>query len=314
MATADSFSKAASTSAPALPAGGAAETLTYEERLASNPRWALMEGSLHFDESNEVFKTLRRIVTRLEELGVPYAVVGGLALFHHGYRRFTEGVDLLIDRADLKRIHKRIHDSLSGLGYLPPHQYSKNLRDTQSGVRIEFLLSGDYPGNGKPKAIAFPSPVEVSEESDGTFFLDPVTLVELKLASGASNKERAKDLIDVQQLIKSRRLPRDFADQLDASVRSQYFNLWNDSQTRFVTLLDTTDYQSDFIDINAFIIQLGGLAKTLEDLAAEGVAMEPAPHLGEGKYLLVTTDPDVAAKYDFVEETEFWVDDSSPSE
>ena len=54
------------------------------------------EGSMHFEEESAVQKTLRRIAKRLDELGVPYAVVGGLAMFFHGYRRFTEDVDILV--------------------------------------------------------------------------------------------------------------------------------------------------------------------------------------------------------------------------
>src|SRR5207247_6911703 len=100
-----------------------------------DPRWALSEGSRHFEERSAVVETLRRITERLEDLEIPYAVVGGLALFRHGYRRFTEDVDILVTPDGLRRAHER----LEGPGYLPPHRRSKHLRDTQSGVKIEFL-------------------------------------------------------------------------------------------------------------------------------------------------------------------------------
>src|SRR5688500_1447662 len=58
---------------------------TYEERLRRDPRWALLEGSMHFDKGNQVFRTLQRITDRLDQLGVGYALADGLALFHHGY-------------------------------------------------------------------------------------------------------------------------------------------------------------------------------------------------------------------------------------
>ena len=51
---------------------------------------------MHFDKENAVHKTLRKITTRLGDLGIPYALVGGMAMFFHGYRRFTEDVDLLV--------------------------------------------------------------------------------------------------------------------------------------------------------------------------------------------------------------------------
>src|SRR3954454_13644950 len=99
----------------------------YEELLNRDPRWALSEGSRHFEENSAVFKALHNITSRLKALGIPYAVVGGMALFRHGLRRFTEGVDILVTKDDLKTIHEK----LSGLGYLPPFTNSKQLRDTQ---------------------------------------------------------------------------------------------------------------------------------------------------------------------------------------
>src|SRR5207247_2654039 len=78
---------------PCSPQAGG-EFATYEVRLDANRRWALSEGSRHFEENSSVFKALRRITARLEDLGISYAVVGGMALFRHGLRRFTEDVDI----------------------------------------------------------------------------------------------------------------------------------------------------------------------------------------------------------------------------
>ena len=139
----------------------------------------------------------RRIAKRLDEIGVPYAVVGGMAMFFHGYRRFTEDVDILVTRENLKLIHEK----LEGLGYLPPFAGSKHLRDTESGVKVEFLVAGDYPGDGKPKPVAFPDPADVRVEGSGVWFLSLPTLIELKLASGLTNPLRGKDIVDVQELI-----------------------------------------------------------------------------------------------------------------
>ena len=102
----------------------------------------------------------------MNELGIPYCVAGGMALFQHGYRRFTEDVDILVTREGLKEIHSR----LDGLGYLPPFPRSKNLRDTENGVRIEFLVAGDFPGDGKPKPLAFPDPTAAGTLSQGILF------------------------------------------------------------------------------------------------------------------------------------------------
>src|SRR6476661_9463486 len=77
---------------------------SYEELLDSNEGWALSEGSRHFDEKSAVFSALQRIARRLDELQIPYAIVGGMALFKHGFRRFTEDIDILVRKEDLKRV------------------------------------------------------------------------------------------------------------------------------------------------------------------------------------------------------------------
>lgn len=199
---------------------------TYEELLNRDPRWALSEGSRHFEEGSAVFQALHEIASRLKSLGIRYAIVGGMALFRHGLRRFTEDVDILVTKDDLKTIHEK----LEGLGYVPPFTNSKHLRDTRHGVKIEFLTTGDYPGDGKPKPVVFPDPRAVSFEADGISYVNLQTLVELKLASGMTNPGRLKDLADVMELIKTLGLPVDIADQLNPFVRDKYKELWTGSR------------------------------------------------------------------------------------
>lgn len=196
--------------------------ITYEQRLARDARWALSEGSGHFEQKSAVQDALRRIAERLNALGIPYAIVGGMALFQHGFRRFTEDVDLLVTEDGLREIHAR----LEGLGYVQPFAGSKHLRDVETGVRIEFLVAGQFPGDGKPKPLPFPNPADVSIEMNGIRYLNLPTLVELKLASGMTNRGRLKDLSDVQELIRVLKLPSNFADQLNEYVRAKYLELW----------------------------------------------------------------------------------------
>jgi hypothetical protein len=196
--------------------------VTYEQLLDRDFRWALEEGSMHFEKGSAVHQTLRKITRKLDELGVPYAVAGGMALFYHGFRRFTEDVDILVTREGLQKIHAE----LEGRGYLPPFTGSKNLRDADSGVRIEFLVAGDYPGDGKPRPVAFPDPASVAIDLEGMHFLNLVSLIELKLASGMTNPLRLKDIVDVQELIQVLALPEDFADRLNPFVRDKYRELW----------------------------------------------------------------------------------------
>lgn len=196
--------------------------LAYEKRLDADLQYALQEGSMHFSESNAVHATLVRITRRLTELGLPYTVVGGMALFAHGFRRFTEDVDLLVTAETMKAIH----DELEGLGYTRPPGTLTKLRDVETGVRIEFLISGHFPGDGKPKPVSFPDPTDAAIEIEGVRYLKLPRLIELKLASGLSAAHRLKDIADVQELIRVLGLSRDVADQLDPSVRSKYLELF----------------------------------------------------------------------------------------
>ena len=93
---------------------------------------------------------------------MPYAVAGGMAMIAHGYRRFTDDVDILVTREGLERLHEAV--GWARMDYAP-FRKSKNLRDASTGVKIEFLLTGDYPGDGKPKPVAFPSPEGVASRN-----------------------------------------------------------------------------------------------------------------------------------------------------
>jgi hypothetical protein len=196
--------------------------ITYEQQLDRNVGWAFKEGSMHFEKESAVHKTLRKIAKKLEDLHIPYAIVGGMAMFFHGFRRFTEDVDILVTKEGLNEIHSK----LEGLGYVPPFAGSKQLRDTDTGVRVEFLVTGEYPGDGKPKPVAFPRPEDSSITIDGMQFLQLPKLMELKLASGMTNPNRLKDLADAQELIKSLNLPEELASQLSPFVRDKYRELW----------------------------------------------------------------------------------------
>jgi hypothetical protein len=197
--------------------------IAFEDLMRKGGGAAIKEASKFLMGEGVVHQSLQKITKRLEQLGVPYAVVGGLAIAAHGFKRMTDDVDVLVDPAGLKIVH----EALEGLGYVAPFAGSKQLRDTETSVRIEFLVTGQYPGDGKPKPVAFPDPRDVAVEIDGIRYLNLPTLLELKLASGMTNSGRFKDLGDVQEMIKALKLPRDFASRLNPFVRGKFEELWD---------------------------------------------------------------------------------------
>ena len=203
-------------------------TASYEDLLGRQLQWALREGSMHFEEKSAVHLTLRKITERLRELKIPYAVAGGMALFFHGFRRFTEDVHILVTREGLEEVHRHFE----GLGYVPVFSGSRNLRDAEFGVRIEFLVAGDFPGDGKPKPVSFPDPLQSSVEKDDVRWLSLKPLIELKIASGMTSPGRLRDLADVQELIRILDLSADFGAQLQPFVQEKYGELWSGVQNR----------------------------------------------------------------------------------
>jgi len=119
----------------------------------------LKRASEFFMGGGEVQKTLSRLAERLDAESIDYALAGALALGRHGLVRFTQDVDVLLTPEGLEKFRQR----LVGRGYVPTFSGArKSFRDTETQVRIEFLTTGEYPGDGKPKPVVFPDPAEAA--------------------------------------------------------------------------------------------------------------------------------------------------------
>ena len=179
-------------------------------------------------KEGNVYETLRNLVARLDREGLDYAVIGAMALVAHGYRRFTEDVDILLTPEALRRFREKVE----GPRYLPAFKGAKKtFRDIRTRVKVEVMTTGEYPGDGKPKPVAFPDPVESREKKEDLWVIGLEKLIELKLASGLTAPHRLKDLADVQELILHRHLPPELAERLDGSVRDEYGKLWDAAET-----------------------------------------------------------------------------------
>ncbi len=167
--------------------------------------------------TSNVHDALARLVRSLEEIDVPYAIVGAMALNEFGYARATADVDVLLTKEGLARFK----ESFLGRGYVEKFPGSKGLRDVESKVAIDVILTGDYPGDGKPKPVRFPDPAEVAVRGARVALLPVERLVELKLASGMTSVHRAKDIADVVELIKHAPLTREIGDAIDPSASAR---------------------------------------------------------------------------------------------
>jgi len=181
-----------------------------------------------FMSQGPVQNTLRNLARRLAEEHIDYAVIGGMALALHGLVRPTQDVDLLLSREGLAQFHQL----LVGRGYVPLFSGArKHFRDAETGVKVEIITTGEYPGDGKPKPVVFPVPGDAAITVGEFRVVSLERLIELKLASGLSAEHRQlRDLADVQQLIEVLNLSKDLALRLDNSVRDEYLRLWRLAQ------------------------------------------------------------------------------------
>jgi hypothetical protein len=184
----------------------------------------LAEATRFFMGVADVQKTAECIGDALDDMGISYVVAGGIAVGVHGYQRVTKDVDILISAENLWHFKER----WVGRGWVDRFPGSKSMRDAGTGVNVDILLVGDYPGDGKPKPVCFPSPerVEMIDSGLPVRIMDLQTLIELKLASGMSAPDRLKDLDDVIQLVRANDLPKAFALDLNPWVREKYTYMW----------------------------------------------------------------------------------------
>jgi hypothetical protein len=169
---------------------------------------------------------LYRLTAILEAEDLPYAVIGAFALNEYGHRRVTVDVDLVMREEHLQEF-KRRH---LGKGYTERVEGSGKLFDSVHGVNIDVLSTGRFPGDDKPKPIAFPDPATTALRGDRFALLPMPRYIELKLASGMTAPHRGRDLVDVQDLIKSAGLSPAFANDLHPWVREKFLELWRLAQ------------------------------------------------------------------------------------
>jgi hypothetical protein len=182
-------------------------------------------GAFFLGES-PIHKAAAEIARHLDEEGIDHAIAGAICLAAHGVTRATEDVDVLITKDGLDQFKQR----WLGRGYANLRSGGNAVRDTVNGVKIDFLLTGDFPGDGKPKPVAFPHPSAVAVPAGRFTIVDLPRFIELKLASGMTAPHRLQDLADVLRLIETLKLPAEFSENLHPYVRDKFDELWRSAQ------------------------------------------------------------------------------------
>ena len=173
----------------------------------------LREIEMFFQKNDPVHLSLRRLTKRLERAKIPYAVMGAMAVNLHGAERTTKDVDVLLTPEGLERFRRELLPKF----YRPVERRPRRFTERKSGVILDCLITGHYPGTGGPGPFAFPDPEQSSVEIKKIRVLNLPQLIQLKLAA-----RRHKDFGDVVFLIQTHDLDESFMRQLHPSVHQDF--------------------------------------------------------------------------------------------
>jgi hypothetical protein len=179
----------------------------------------------------DVLDAYEQAVQTLTKRRIPFRETGGIALNLHGAGRPTKDIDLIVRRSDwLAALHalERIATDRQGIRFGLPGEPETGLAVIgPHGVPIELWPEGTTHEQiagirGMLKARRHPAgKLSFTLAGDAT-----VALINDKLASYLSAKDRLRDAGDVQSLIKRLKLPLSFANRLALEVRPAYRRLW----------------------------------------------------------------------------------------
>jgi len=182
------------------------------------PLSPIMEVSMFFEDKGPVPETFRRLRKALETEGIPYIVIGAMAVNAHGYVRATQDVDVCMSREDLDRFRQ----AFVGKVFVPVPERPRRFADPETQTTFDILVSGELAGRrDRNRDIRFPYPSEF-EIHNGVPTVSLARLIELKLVTW-----RYRDWADVVDLIRFLHLDEAFAHRLHPSVRSAYMQCYD---------------------------------------------------------------------------------------
>ena len=156
---------------------------------------------------------MQRLVRRLNKAGIHYVIVGGMAVNAHGHERMTKDVDVLLTREGFQQFQRllvpKFYEHRGGL----PRRFIEK----KSRRGVDVLVTGLFPGSGRPGPIAYPDPAKVRQPIKRINYLDLQTLIQLKLAA-----RRHQDFADVVNLISVHNLDESYLDRLHPTVRKDF--------------------------------------------------------------------------------------------
>lgn len=171
----------------------------------------------HLLENETLWELAERVHRRLASEAIEHAIVGGVAVCLHGYRRNTVDLDLLVRSEDTTALRSTL--ASDGIQW---HPAQKEFRSA-AGVPIQCVLAGEAEGPGQEARFPSPSDPKFITTIEGLPVLSLAALIQSKVACGLGNLRRThRDFADVVELVTIHHLDGSFARFLHKSVRKEF--------------------------------------------------------------------------------------------
>jgi hypothetical protein len=157
-------------------------------------------------------RQITEVVAALGSQGVPFAVIGGLALSAHGVIRATADVDLLAPAA----MAGEIDAIASKLGYRCLHRSTDAANYLRNDERLDLLLAS-RPGALRLLAAAVPRATLYGEIP----VVSAEGLIGFKVQAWVNDRRRGQDIEDIRKLLSVN------ADVLNMAEIREYFSLFD---------------------------------------------------------------------------------------
>ena len=155
---------------------------------------------------------IEELVAALDENGIGFALIGGLALAPYKVVRATQDVDLLVDSS----VAAAVEQTLTALGYRQIFQSPDAANYARKDQRVDFLFAS------RPIARQLLASAAEFKTPFGTLnVVSAEGLIAFKLQGWVNNPRRTQDLEDIRALMRANR------DTLNIAEVSHYFTLFN---------------------------------------------------------------------------------------
>src|SRR3954465_9439821 len=112
----------------------------------------LREIDQFFLGTDRVHQTMHRAAEAFERAGIPYAVIGGMAVKAHGHLQTTGDVDFLVAEEGLTHLAETVGPA----GFERVQGRYRRFLDRNMGITFDIVISGMYPRGDRSGPIAFP--------------------------------------------------------------------------------------------------------------------------------------------------------------